>query len=123
MNFMPYSMNGGKLIVVGDGDIVMNQIVKGNQPLPMGMNAFTYGSQRQFPFANKEFLLNSLDYLIDENGLSEAKGKEYKVRLLDTKKVNVEKMYWQILNILLPIFMMGLFTVVINWIKKRKYTL
>ena len=64
--------------------------------------------------------LNSLDYLIDENGLSEAKGKEYIVRLLDTKKVNDEKMYWQMLNILSPILLMGLFTFIINWIKKRQ---
>lgn len=123
MTFMPYASTGGKLIVAGDGDLVLNQVVKGNQPLPMGMNAFTYGTQRQFPFANKEFLLNSLDYLIDENGLSEAKGKEYIVRLLDTKKVNDEKMYWQMLNILSPILLMGLFTFIINWIKKRKYKL
>ena len=122
MTFMPYASNGSKLIVAGDGDLVLNQVVKGNQPLPMGMNAYTYGTQRQFPFANKEFLLNSLDYLIDENGLSEAKGKEYVVRLLDTKKVNAEKMYWQLLNILSPILLMGLFVFIINWIKKRKYT-
>jgi len=123
MTFMPYASHVGKLIVAGDGDLVLNQVVKGNQPLPMGMNAYTYGTQRQFPFANKEFLLNSLDYLIDENGLTEAKGKEYIVRLLDTKKVNAEKMYWQMLNILSPILLMGLFTFIINWIKKRKYTI
>ena len=122
MTFMPYASHVGKLIVAGDGDLVLNQVVKGNQPLPMGMNAYTYGTQRQFPFANKEFLLNSLDYLIDENGLSEAKGKEYIVRLLDTKKVNAEKMYWQMLNIFSPILLMGFFTFIINWIKKRKYT-
>lgn len=122
MTFMPYASNRGKIIVAGDGDLVLNQVVKGNQPLPMGMNAFTYGTQRQFPFANKEFLLNSLDYLIDENGLSEAKGKEYVVRLLDTKKVNADKIYWQLLNILAPILLMGLFAFIINWIKKRKYT-
>ena len=67
-------------------------------------------------------LLNALDYLIDENGLSEAKGKEYVARLLDNKKVNDEKFYWQVLNILLPIIALVLFAIIFSWSRKRKYT-
>ncbi len=122
LTFSPVCIDDNKMIVVGDGDMVMNEMAKGNQPLSMGMNAFTFGSQRQFPFANKDFLLNALDYLIDENGLSEAKGKEYVARLLDNKKVNDEKFYWQVLNILLPIIALVLFAIIFSWSRKRKYT-
>ena len=51
----------------------------------MGMNKYTIGTQREFPFANKAFLQNCLDYLINENGLSEAKAKDYTAKLLDNK--------------------------------------
>ena len=122
LTFSPACIDDNKMIVVGDGDMVMNEMAKGNQPLSMGMNAFTFGSQRQFPFANKDFLLNALDYFIDENGLSEAKGKEYVARLLDNKKVNDEKFYWQVLNILLPIIALVLFAIIFSWSRKRKYT-
>jgi len=122
LTFSPACIDDNKMIVVGDGDMVMNEMAKGNQPLSMGMNAFTFGSQRQFPFANKDFLLNALDYLVDENGLSEAKGKEYVARLLDNKKVNDEKFYWQLLNILLPIIALLLFTIIFSWSRNRKYT-
>ena len=122
MNFMANCDTENKIIVVSDGDILLNAVVKGNQPLPMGMNPYTYGTQRAFPFANRDFILNALDYLINKNGLSEAKSKDYAVMLLDTKKINSEKSYWQIINILLPIFLVILFAIVFQWLRKRKFT-
>jgi ABC-type uncharacterized transport system involved in gliding motility auxiliary subunit len=97
-------------------------VSKGNQPLSMGMNPFTYGSQREFPFANKAFLENCMEYVLNENGLSEAKSKEYVVRLLDTKKVDESKTFWQYINIILPVILMLIFAVVFQWVRKRKYT-
>jgi ABC-type uncharacterized transport system involved in gliding motility auxiliary subunit len=87
----------------------------------MGINPFTYGSQREFPFANGEFLQNCLDYLINENGLSEAKAKDYVVRLLDTKKVSNEKTNWQVINIAAPVLIVLLFALVFQWIRRRRY--
>ena len=75
--FIPQASANNKIIVVSDGDIVLNDIMKGNQPIPMGMNPYTYGSQREFPFANRDFVKNCLEYLVDMNNLSEAKGKDY----------------------------------------------
>lgn len=114
--------NATSMIIVSDGDVVLNSVVKGNQPIPMGMNPYTYGSQREFPFANKEFLMNCLSYLLDKNGLNEAKAKDYVARLLDTKKVEEEKLQWQLINILVPIALLLLFGVVYNIVRKRKYS-
>ncbi len=110
-----------KIIVVGDGDIVLNSLSKGN-PIPMGMNKFTIGTQREFPFANKAFLQNCLDYLINENGLSEAKSKDYVVRLLDSKKTAEKKTFWQVINIVVPISIVLLLAMLFYWLRKRKYT-
>ncbi len=121
LTFMPQSISNNKMIVVGDGDMVLNSVVKGN-PIPMGMNVYTYGTQAQVPFANKDFLQNCLDYLINENGLSEAKAKDYVVRLLDNRKIAEEKTVWQILNIGFPIFVVVLFASVFQWLRRRKFT-
>ena len=121
--FLPQCINENKMIVVADGDIVLNAVVKGGQPIPMGMNPFTYGSQREFPFANKAFLQNCLDYLVNENGLSEAKAKDYVARLLDTKKVNEQKTFWQIINIAVPVLLVLIFAIIFQWLRKRKYSL
>jgi gliding-associated putative ABC transporter substrate-binding component GldG len=110
-----------KMLVVSDADIIMNAVVKGNQPLNMGMNPFTYGSQREFPFANREFLLNTLDYMLNANVLSEAKSKDYTVKFLDTKKVNADRTYWQLINILLPVMLVIIFAFLFQYLRKRKY--
>ncbi len=110
-----------KMLVVSDADIIMNAVVKGNQPLNMGMNPFTYGSQREFPFANREFLLNTLDYMLNTNDLSEAKSKDYTVKFLDTKKVNADRTYWQMINILLPVLIIIIFAFLFQYLRKRKY--
>ena len=120
LTFKTQSISTNKMIVVGDGDMVLNSVVKGN-PIPMGMNVYTYGTQAQVPFANKDFLQNCIDYLINENGLSDAKAKDYVVRLLDNKKVEEQKTMWQVVNILLPILLVILFAIIFQWLRKRKF--
>ena len=120
--FQPQAINDNKMIIVGDGDIVLNSVVKGNQPIPMGLNPYTFGTQREFPFANKDFMQNCMDYLVNEGGLSEAKAKDYIARLLNTQKVKEEKMFWQIINIAVPVLLVILFAVIFQWNRKRKYS-
>ena len=119
--FSKSCLTENKMLVVSDADIIMNAVVKGNQPLSMGMNPFTYGSQREFPFANREFLLNTLDYMLNANDLSEAKSKDYTVKFLDTKKVNADRTYWQLINILLPVMLVIIFAFFFQYLRKRKY--
>ena len=120
LSFMPQCISNNKMIIVSDGDMVLNNVVKGN-PIPMGMNPYTYGTQREFPYANKDFLKNCLDYLINENGLSEAKGKDYTPRLLDPKKTASQKTFWKLTDLLAPVILILLFALVYQWLRKRKY--
>ncbi len=120
-NFLPKAVSDNKMIIVADGDMVLNAVVKGNEPIPMGMNPYTYGTQREFPFANRDFVQSCLDYLINENDLSKAKGKDYVTRLLDTKKVTEQKNMWQLVNIVVPVIIVILFALVFQWVRRRKY--
>lgn len=121
--FLPGCTDENKIIVVSDGDMVLNSVVKGNQPIPMGMNPYTYGSQQEFAFANKDFLQNCLDYLVNSSNLSEAKAKDYTLRLLDKKKTSAQKTTWQIINIIVPVLLLLLFALAFQFIRKRKYTI
>lgn len=120
-NFINTCKEENKMLIVSDADIIMNSIVKGNQPINMGMNPFTIGTQREFPFANKEFLLNSLDYMLNVNDLSEAKSKDYTVKFLDTKKVNSQRTFWQFINIILPVILIIIFALIFQFLRKKKY--
>ncbi len=123
LDFLSQCINDNKMIVVADGDIVLNSVVKGNQSIPMGMNPYTFGSQREFTFSNKDFLQNCIDYLINTSGLAEAKAKDYTLRLLDKKKVEEERFYWQFINIVVPVSLVLLFAFIYQWSRKRKYTI
>jgi ABC-2 type transport system permease protein len=119
--FIPQCTTDNKMIIVSDGDIVLNGM-KDGKPIPMGMNQFAYGTQKEFPFANRDFLQNCMDYLINQSGLSEAKAKDYTLRLLDPKKIEDEKLEWQIGNIVGPILLVLLFGSFYQWWRRRKYT-
>lgn len=119
--FQRQGQSEAKVIVVGDGDIVLNAAIR-SEPIPMGSNPYTYGTQREFPFANRAFIENILAYMVNTDGLSEAKGKDYQVRLLDQKRKEEEKTKWQVINIALPIVIIILFAILFNWLRKRKYS-
>lgn len=121
-SFLPHTLEDNKMIIVSDGDMVLNDIQRGDQPIPMGMNAFTFGTQRQFPFSNRDFVRNGLEYLLDVYQLSEAKAKDYQLRLLDSKRVAAEKGKWQLINILVPVFAVLIFAMFFQWVRKRKFT-
>lgn len=113
----------GKMIVVGDGDIVLNDFsFKNNQPLPMGVNLYTVGSQYEYQFANRNFLLNCLEYLTVNANVIEARNKEIVLRLLDTRRVEEQKGTWQLLTILIPLAAVLLFGIIYQQLRKRRYT-
>jgi gliding-associated putative ABC transporter substrate-binding component GldG len=117
--FLQSSLNN-KMIVVSDGDIVLNGVSQG-QPLPMGVNPYTVEAKGQYMVANRDFLQNCLDYLINNSGLSEAKSKDYILRLLDKKRKEDERTQWQLINILLPVLLIFIFGFIYQFWRKRKY--
>jgi hypothetical protein len=85
------------------------------------MNVYTYGTQAQVPFANKIFLQNCLDYLINlENGLSDAKAKDYIVGYWTINRST--KTLWQIINIVLPILVVLLLLLLFSIASKKKFS-
>jgi ABC-2 type transport system permease protein len=119
--FQPENIKDNKMIIVSDGDIVLNGAYKG-QLLPMGVNSYTVGTQYEYQFANRQFVENCLEYLVNNAGLSEAKAKDYKLRLLDPKKTAEQRGFWEMLNLLLPVFLVLIFGFIYQWARRRKYT-
>ncbi len=114
----PFAENSSsnKMIVIADGDIVLNFVTETEGPLPMGMNRYTHKQ-----YANVDFLLNSIDYLVNTNNILETRSKGYMLRLLDLKKVDKEASLWQWVNISVPIMLVLLFGVVYNYVRKETY--
>jgi ABC-2 type transport system permease protein len=118
--FLQECIQDNKIIVVADGDMVMNAFMQ-QQPIPMGLNPYTVGTQFEYEFANRGFLQNCLTYLINPNGLAEVKAKDYSISLLDKKKVDAQTTFWQAVNIIVPLVLLLLFAVGYWWWRRRKY--
>lgn len=111
-----------QMMVVADGDIIKNQLnilnpnIPKGTPLPLGFDQFT-GAQ----YGNKDFLLNAVDYMLDDSGLIDIRSRELKIRLLDVNRIQSDKLIWQLINTLVPVLIIILCGVVYIFFRKRKY--
>lgn len=106
-----------KMIVVADADIIRNKI----NPTSGQVYALGYDRYTKRQYGNKEFILNCVNYLLSDNDLIESRSKEFKIRLLDTKRVDKERFKWQVLNTALPIFSILALGLLLFGIRKRKF--
>jgi len=105
------------MLVVADGDLAKNPFNPREQrPEPLGYNPY-----EQFTFGNKDFLLNAIEYLLDPNGVIEARGKEVKLRLLDKARTQQEAAFWQWINIVLPLALLLVFGLLYYGVRRRRY--
>ena len=104
-----------KMIIISDGDIAANPVQDG-QPISMETDKWT----GQY-FGNKALLLNSVDYLLDDSGLLELRGKTLDIKMLNKQKVMEDRGFWQFVNIVLPLILLAIFGFVYTWWRKRKY--
>lgn len=111
-----------QILVVSDGDVIRNQfnivnrdIPKG-APLPLGYDQYT-GTQ----YGNKDFLVNAIDYMLDDSGLIEIRSRELKIRLLDLDRVKKQRLNWQLVNTLVPLAVILIFGLINFYWRRRKY--
>lgn len=121
---VPFKMDGyltdgkpNKMIVISDGDIIKNQLDKEYQPMELGYDKWT-----NTLYGNKEFLINAVNYLLDDNGLIHLRTKEVKLPLLDKEKVYKDYSTIQTIIVALPLAVLAIFGLLFTYFRKKKYT-
>lgn len=109
------AVGGNKMIVISDGDVGKNQILK-NEPFDLSRDKWTNEQ-----FGNKDFLLNAVDYLLDDVGLMKLRNKSLQISILDKQKAFKERRYWQFINLGIPMLMLLVFGIGFHGLRKRKY--
>ena len=105
-----------KMIVISDGDMIENYVKESTKEYyALGYDRFT-----KKLFANKDFILNCVNYLIDDSGLMLTNSRTLTIRLLDKEKIKGDRMIWQVINIAGPIILILLMGGVIFLIRPRK---
>ncbi|MEE4177301.1 MAG: gliding motility-associated ABC transporter substrate-binding protein GldG [Bacteroides sp.] len=104
------------MIVVTDGDLIRNQFGQGGQPLPLGYDRYSGET-----FANRDFIMNAVNYLADDSGILEARVKDVRLRMLDRTRVNRDKIFIQLINLLVPVLLLTVFGILRFLWRKRRY--
>lgn len=112
------SGDSAKVMVVTDGDIIKNLVNSSSGEIaPLGFNKYENTSFT----GNRDFLLNAIEYMLDQSGVLEARSKDIKLRLLNAVKAREEGMKWQLINILGPLAMVLLIGILYQFLRKRKF--
>jgi gliding-associated putative ABC transporter substrate-binding component GldG len=114
--FLATAAMENKMIVMSDADIASNVVTQNEGPLAMGTNQFT-----KTQYANKDFIINCIEYLTNPSGILVARSKTLELRLLDPGKIETEKMKWQLINVALPVLIILGFAFIYQAIRNKKY--
>jgi ABC-2 type transport system permease protein len=107
-----------RMIIIGDGEIAANDVRQG-QALPLGFDRNM--PQNSTLYANKEFLLNCMNYLLDGKELLSLRSREVKLRLLDRDSIRVHREKWQYINVAVPVLVVIAFGVLRMFLRRRRY--
>ncbi|GLB49202.1 gliding motility-associated ABC transporter substrate-binding protein GldG [Neptunitalea lumnitzerae] len=116
---LPNNLNesaDNKMIIISDGDVI-NYSYANKKPLTNGIDPWT-----QQIYGNKDFLINCMNYLLDDTGLINIRGKEIKLAFLNHEKIEEDEISIKLINIGVPIVLLIIFGVLFVFLRKRKYS-
>ena len=105
------------MIVISDGDVIKNRFnYNDGTGYPLGYDFYT-----ETMYANKELLLNCIDYLVGEEGSIASRSRDIKIRKLNVMKIKEEGTRYKLLNILIPSGIIILAGIAILIIRRKRY--
>jgi ABC-2 type transport system permease protein len=108
-----------QMLVISDGDIIRNPVNSSdNRFFPLGYEK----NAGRIIYGNKDFLLNAINFMLDDQSLISIRSKTITLRKLNVDKVLKEYRFWQIFNLVLPILMIVILGIVLNWSRKKYYS-
>ena len=107
---------GDRQIMAAANILIKNQLDKG-VPLELGFDKWT----NQL-YGNKEFLMNCVNYLLDDNGLINIRSKDVDLPLLNKEEVYKNYTMAQMITVGLPIVILAIFGFLFTFMRKRKYS-
>jgi ABC-2 type transport system permease protein len=109
-----------RMIVISDGDIIRNEVrTSGGSMIPLTLGLDRYTMQT---FGNRDFIVNCVNYLVDNDGLMQLRSREMKMRLLDKTAIRKHKVVIQLVNVTVPVLIVIIAGLFYNIIRKRRYT-
>ena len=107
-----------KMLVIADGDMIRNRyMVEDGAVLPLGYDYYT-----QTLYANKDFLLNAVNYLVGDEGMMASRARSIRLRKLDVMKTHEQRTLYQLINIAIPLGLLALAGGIIVIVRRNRYS-
>jgi gliding-associated putative ABC transporter substrate-binding component GldG len=104
-----------KQIVVAAGSTIRNEWQQGN-PLPLGYDRYT-----QMQMGNRDFMVNAVLYLADDQGWMQLRQKTFTLRLINDQRARQARVQAQVVSIAIPLAMLALVGGVVILVRRKKY--
>ena len=108
-----------KMIFISDGGMIANKVsYTGGKYIPLALG---YDKNSNITFGNKEFLVNAVHYLCDDSGLMELRSRTMQIRLLDKVILREQRLFWQLINVVLPVLVIVSGGLLFWFLRRRHY--
>lgn len=106
---------GARQVFIGTGSVIRNEVQQG-QPLPAGYDRYS-----RMQFGNRDFIVNLVLWLTDDEGLIALRGREVTLRLVNEQRAQAERVKIQMVSTLVPVGVLALIGLVVGIMRRRKY--
>ena len=103
-----------KQIIVASGSIIRNEVQQG-QPMPLGYDRYT-----NMQFGNRDFMINAVLYLTDDQGWMQLRKKDFSLRLINDQRAQQTHIMAQIISIVIPLALLALVGGVVAIIRRKQ---
>ena len=127
------SSKEGKVIVVGNGQFIANKYDSIQKPnseefayFPNEINDLRMEpelAKRRIPlfFGNQEFFQNLVDYIMGDNSVLDIRSRQIDIKEIDKEKININAGFYKVINMIVPISIILLLSLIWNILRKKKY--
>ena len=105
------------MVVVSDGDVARNRFRSDGRVLPLGYDRYA----RRVVYDNKEFLLNAINYLLQEDALISVRSRSIQLRSLDDARIRAERSGWQFVAVGMPLLVVMLLAGAVLTTRRRLF--
>lgn len=109
-----------KMIVVADGDIIKNEVRFRNSDNP-SIVPLGYDEMSRQTFGNKDFIVNAVQYLADDEGWMVLRNRTFSLRLLDKEKIGAGTTTWKVSSMVIPLAIVFIFGIIVVLIRRYKF--
>ena len=71
-------------------------------------------------YGNRDFILDCVNWLCDDEGWMQLRGRNLSLYLLDKTRLKAERTSWEMLNLLFPIFIVAVGGGIFAWGRKSR---